>query len=200
MPAHKLSTDAERHSRHVDRLTTPDGCWLWTGAPQRNGYGMFSSGSRAEGTFKMGGAHPFALQQALGRPLLPGMQALHTCDVRACCRNEPPGFYEVNGIMRPCYGHLWEGTTQDNTTDRHAKGRSASGARNGVYLHPERYPREPVLRLRVAFHPPCLQAEPPSGHVCPPRSHLSFSVKGETVPAAAHRHHQWCRCHPPRRR
>jgi len=89
----------------------------------------------------MTGAHRFALEVALVRPLLPGMMALHTCDVGSCCRNEPPGFYEVNGVLRPCHGHLWEGTTQENTADRHAKGRDAAGERNGCSTHPERYPR-----------------------------------------------------------
>lgn len=142
MPRYKLSTDAERHRSKVDQSTTdPDGCWLWTGGIQRDGYGTFSSGSRAQGTFKMGRAHMFALEAALGRTLLPGMQALHTCDVRSCVRNDPPGFYELNGVLRPCHGHLWEGTTQDNTADRHAKGRSASGERNAGYAHPELLPR-----------------------------------------------------------
>jgi hypothetical protein len=133
--------DAERHRLKVDRISTPDTCWLWTGPPTRYGYGQFSTGSRAQGTFKMIRVHRFALEAALGRPLPPGMQALHTCDVKLCCRNEPPGFYEVNGILRPCYGHLWEGTTQENTADRHAKGRDATGASNGCSTRPERYPR-----------------------------------------------------------
>jgi hypothetical protein len=141
MPARKTMPDVERHRGKVDRLSTPDGCWLWTGPPASRGYGQFSTGSRAQGTFKNGGAHAFALEKALGRPLMPGMQALHTCDVKMCCRNEPPGFYEVNGIMRPCHGHLWEGTTQENTADRHAKGRDAAGERNGCSTRPEQYPR-----------------------------------------------------------
>jgi hypothetical protein len=82
----------------------------------------------------------FALEQALGRPLLPGMYALHTCDNPSCVRNDGEGTYEINGVLRLRRGHLWEGTNQDNTADRTAKGRSASGTRNGVYLYPESYP------------------------------------------------------------
>jgi len=136
MPHHKLTTDAERHRTKVDRTTTPDGCWPFTGPRTWKGYGLYAIGSFRDGTRGSIGAHKFALQEALGRPLLPGMQALHTCDNRACCRNEPPGFYEVNGIMRPCYGHLFEGTPQDNMADRDAKGRGASEERNGSECYP----------------------------------------------------------------
>ena len=136
MPAHKLSTDAERHSRYVDRSTTPDGCWPWTGRLTRKGYGEFAVGSCRDGTRGSTGSHKFALQEALGRPLTPGMQALHTCDNRACCRNDDEGFYEVNGVLRARRGHLWEGTPQDNMADRDAKGRGASKERNGRDCYP----------------------------------------------------------------
>jgi hypothetical protein len=137
MPANKTMPDAERHRLRVDRDTTPDGCWLWTLSTNPKGYGIFAVGSYRDGTRRDTGAHKFALEQALGRPLAAGMQALHTCDNRACCRNDDVGFYEVNGVLRLRCGHLWEGTAQDNMADRDAKGRGASEERNG----PECYPR-----------------------------------------------------------
>ena len=133
MPAHKLSTDAERHRSKVDRSATdPGGCWLWTGGITHKGYGLFDVGSRRDGTRGSIHAHKFALAEALGRPLAPGMQALHICDVRACCRNDDEGFYEINGVLRLRRGHLFEGTAQDNMADRDAKGRHASAERNGT--------------------------------------------------------------------
>jgi len=92
---------------------------------------------RSTGTFKMQTAHRFALAYALGRPIQPKMFACHTCDNPSCVRYESEGWYEVNGILRRSYGHLFEGTTQDNTADRHAKGRSCPGHLNGAHLHPE---------------------------------------------------------------
>jgi hypothetical protein len=47
-----------------------------------------------------------ALEQKLGRPLLPGMQALHTCD-NPPCRNPE---------------HLYEGTQKQNIADVLARG------------------------------------------------------------------------------
>lgn len=132
MPAHKLSTDSERFAMNVDRSTTPDGCWPWTGNIASTGYGQIGVGSRAQGTFAMLGTHRFALAEALGRPIAPGMWALHTCDNQVCVRNDDVGVYEVNGVIRPRRGHLWEGTTQDNTADRDAKGRGAKV--NGAVL------------------------------------------------------------------
>lgn len=83
-------------------------------------------------------AHRFALEHALGRPLGVGMHALHTCDNPACVRYDEPGTYEINGVSRLRFGHLWEGTIQDNAADRTAKGHDTFGERNGSFLHPER--------------------------------------------------------------
>ena len=100
----------------VDTSGGFDACWPWTGA--RNG-------RRGYGSFDHAGAHRFALELKLGRPLAFGMFACHTCDNPPCC----------NPL------HLFEGTHQDNVDDRQAKGRSAIGDHNGARLHPERMPR-----------------------------------------------------------
>jgi hypothetical protein len=65
------------------------------------------------------------LSYRLGRDLLPGMMALHTCDVRSCVEKT----------------HLWEGTHQDNMNDMKKKGRAATGDRNGKFVHPGSTPR-----------------------------------------------------------
>lgn len=129
MPARKLS-DSERHRHYVDSSATAlDECWPWTGYLDPKGYGRFSRGSRTDGSARPALSHRFALEQALARPLVPGMQALHACDNPACCRNDDAGFYAVpgTGILRVRRGHLWEGTVQDNIADMLSKGRGARG-------------------------------------------------------------------------
>lgn len=88
----------------------PNDCWPWAGAVSRGGYGrthIYIDGARFNRN-----AH-----QALWITLYGdtnGLYVLHRCDNRLCCNP----------------AHLFLGTTQDNTADRHAKGRDASGARN----------------------------------------------------------------------
>lgn len=93
----------------VERLafysSPPDhnGCRLWTGSFNGRGYGQLSCNGRPEK------AHRLSLELKLGRPLRPGMYALHNCpggDNRACI--EPD--------------HLWEGTQHDNIQDAIRKG------------------------------------------------------------------------------
>jgi hypothetical protein len=50
-------------------------------------------------------AHRWALAQALGRDLLPGEQACHACNRRACLSTAP--------------GHLYAGTQKQNEADKH---------------------------------------------------------------------------------
>lgn len=72
-------------------------CVPWTGYVDANGYG------------KSGGvwAHRAALERKLGRPITPGMDACHTCDVRVCVNED----------------HLYEGTRRQNILDSVARGR-----------------------------------------------------------------------------
>lgn len=101
----------------VDTTGGLEACWPWLGTGDR--YGMFS----VNGTHV--GAHRYSLERTLGRPLGPGMQALHTCDNPPC--------------VNPA--HLFEGTNQDNVDDKIAKGRDARGDRHGRRTRPERTAR-----------------------------------------------------------
>lgn len=76
----------------------PDGCWTIAqqGRPQV-GIGRTRTVRCAR----------IVLEAKLGRDLLPGMQACHTCDHPPCIRPE----------------HLFEGTQQDNARDMASKGR-----------------------------------------------------------------------------
>ena len=132
MPFQSTLPPAERFRSYVDRSGD---CWLWSGSRSRRGYGWFSVHSKTVT------AHRFALEQAMGAPIPDGFFALHTCDNPACVRNDDTGIYEVNGKTFPRWGHLWLGTSADNSADMVAKARQALGERNGHYTHPERTAR-----------------------------------------------------------
>lgn len=103
--ARRIDT-AERLYRHIDRTPGqgPGGtCHLVTGLRlESSGYVRIKHGGRKVLL------HRWVLAQALGRDLLPGMYALHTCDVRHCGNA----------------AHLYEGTLGDNNRDTAARGRS----------------------------------------------------------------------------
>lgn len=93
-------------------LPTVEGsCWLWSAA-QRNGYGYFRNLY----------AHRLVLSAVLGRPLTPGMDVMHSCDVRNC--------------VNPA--HLKEGTRKENMRDCWDKGRASPPPRNGYVPPPQK--------------------------------------------------------------
>ena len=113
---------AERFFSHVD---ITNGCWLWTGALDRKGYGRMG-----DGTKRTVFAHRFAWRQTRG-PIPAGLHVLHACDTPAC--------------VRPA--HLFLGTHADNMADMTAKGRSTRGERNGQ----SKLTRELVIDARVRY-------------------------------------------------
>jgi hypothetical protein len=133
-------TPEERFWAKVEKTET---CWLWTGAPQWQGYGLFQFAGRLQM------AHRVALVLAIGRPLTKAEKGLHTCDTPACVRNDDVGAYEVNDVVYPRYGHLFIADQLANMRDKYAKGRQgavapknpAAGNRNGAHTHPERIRR-----------------------------------------------------------
>jgi hypothetical protein len=71
---------ADWFERRVRRRlqVTPDGCWLWTGSKDQNGYGMVrvpDIGVRR--------VHRIAYEHLVG-PIPDGLQTDHLCRVRAC--------------------------------------------------------------------------------------------------------------------
>lgn len=75
------------------------GCHLWTAGLDGTGYGAF--GIKADGRWKRVKASRWSLERALGRPIRPGLFALHRCDTPACVNEE----------------HLYEGTQRRNLAD-----------------------------------------------------------------------------------
>ncbi len=82
-------------------------CWPWTGALDRDGYGIFSYGGR---TYR---ASIVALQLDDRKPLK-GMYACHRCDNPTCVRPD----------------HLYPGTPAQNTADAIARGRIKVGSKH----------------------------------------------------------------------
>lgn len=90
---------AERLELHTQRT---EGCWEWTSARNRKGYGVLRVGESARL------AHRLVYEQEYGKKIPLGLNALHRCDNPGCVRPD----------------HLFLGTLADNNADMLAKGRN----------------------------------------------------------------------------
>jgi hypothetical protein len=88
-----------RFMTYVERRVS-DGCWLWMGVENSNGYGRFTHKDDHHL------AHRFGYELFFGS-IPDGMNVCHRCDNRKCVNPE----------------HLWLGSQSDNLNDAVAKGR-----------------------------------------------------------------------------
>lgn len=98
-------------------------CLIWTGATDKNGYGMFQVESRR--TVR---AHRWAHEDATGEN---PSYVLHACDTPSCVNPK----------------HLSSGTAKKNASDRDSRGRGSRGERHYAAKLTDAQARE--LRARV---------------------------------------------------
>lgn len=119
------------------RVRKTRGCWLWTGyrADKGRGHGFIQARKISPQPML---THRVAWELTYG-PIPRGKCVLHKCDNPGC--------------VRP--SHLFLGTRRDNNLDRHRKGRTASGDRNGARTMRHRNPfvRNRGSGLRGEQHP-----------------------------------------------
>ena len=77
------------------KIVKDDECWEWQASLNGNGYGAFHFNDKGIN------AMVFSLEESLGRKLLSGEMALHTCDNKKCVNPK----------------HLYAGSYKDNTDD-----------------------------------------------------------------------------------
>ncbi len=102
----------DQNNPHYNGLSK---CWQWSASHTRDGYGTFG----VKG--KMLGAHRVSYQVHGGNDPS-DFCVCHRCDNKSCVNPE----------------HLFLGSKKDNAQDSRKKGRTASGERHGLRLHPER--------------------------------------------------------------
>ena len=105
-------------------------CWYWT-ASFMGGVGSYGRFCVRRGAYVA--AHRIMLAAKLGRELVAGEMACHTCDFRSCVNPD----------------HLWLGDAGSNARDMHRKGRAA---RNGNKLSPAQV-LEIRNKLRLGYGP-----------------------------------------------
>jgi hypothetical protein len=72
----------------LDRISVDDnGCWLWTGYTDGDGYSLFVRGTAHLGTRRQGAAHRLAYEAFVG-PIPERHEIDHSCRVRRCVNPE----------------------------------------------------------------------------------------------------------------
>lgn len=107
--------------RFWSKVHKTDGCWLWTGAKSRSGYGQIGL------DYKVLYTHRFSYETLVG-PISHGMFVCHKCDVPLCVNPD----------------HLFLGTNEDNLIDMIKKSRGTGKAINFI----SKLSKQDVLEIR----------------------------------------------------
>lgn len=126
-PEHVTPADMRRLWSRVS-IGDPADCWEWQGARDKSGHGRISIGKRKPGV------HVLVLEEALGRPLSPGMEACHECDNPPCCNP----------------AHLTEGNRSYNMKGAFERGRLALPGKRTDGLKGQRLTEEDVRAIRTS--------------------------------------------------
>ena len=102
MKSGKLILPEHKRKNYYDFVIKGEGCWMWTGAKGKRGYGLV-------GNMYERNAHRVSYNIHIG-VIPPSMEICHTCDNPECTNPE----------------HLFLGTRKDNIQDMLSKGRYAS--------------------------------------------------------------------------
>jgi hypothetical protein len=111
-PNHLLPSSSENKFWRLVDIPTNESCWMWLGAVDGGGYGMFRSPKFTEKK-----AHRISWVISNGE-IPDGLDVLHSCDNPGCCNPR----------------HLFLGTDLDNVRDKFSKNREATfeGQNNGM--------------------------------------------------------------------
>lgn len=129
---HHSAKDITRFWSKVDKETSTDGCWLWTGKRYPKGYGAFFLKIASKKSHVL--AHRFAYEIQYGQ--IP--EGLHVLHIPPCSNKH-------------CVRHLYVGTRQQNMQDTLSMGTFATGDRNGARIHRDKMRRGNQHGLRL--HP-----------------------------------------------
>jgi hypothetical protein len=114
-----VGTIAERFWRHVEK---GDGCWLWTGARDRDGYGRLFANRRDQRVHRVS----YELHHGA---IAAGLCVLHYCDTPLCVNpaHLRLGTHRDNMIDRAQRGHAGKLTAEQVLTIRSLKGQQMAG-------------------------------------------------------------------------
>lgn len=108
-----MNIDDKVKSRFWEKVTSGEGCWVWTGAKTSKGYGSFRIGGRRGKAYL---SHRVSYTILIGE-IPDGAFVCHHCDNPSCVRPD----------------HLFLGSAADNSQDMERKKRTGRcyGERNG---------------------------------------------------------------------